>query len=117
MGSGVVAGLINKWATSSAYYGYRGQPFVSTFEGPDQADDWISIKASTGCFFVLDWSSLGASAAMQKCGGCADGLFSWAAWAVGPQGMDDYIDASYHDFLGGKPYSESPGFTSMIFLP
>jgi hypothetical protein len=108
--SDTVSGLITKWAQSSAYYRYQGRPFVSTFEGPKQADEWIAIKASTGCFFVPDWSSLGAAGAMRACGGCADGLFNWAAWATGAQDMDDYIDASYHDFLGGKPYSTLASF-------
>lgn len=36
--------------------------------------------------------------------GVADGLFSWAAWAKGPNPMDTEVDASYLDFLGGKPY-------------
>ncbi|KAK1574719.1 glycoside hydrolase, partial [Colletotrichum navitas] len=30
---------INKYASSSAYFRHQGKPFVSTFEGPDQAED------------------------------------------------------------------------------
>lgn len=88
----------------SAHYRYNGQPFASTFEGPERAKDWIDIKEVTGCFFVPDWSSVGAKAAMSLAGGVADGLFSWAAWPWGPQNMDTYVDASYLQYLNGKPY-------------
>jgi hypothetical protein len=46
-------------------------------EGPGSGADWIDIKTSTGCFFMPDWSSLGAKDAMLVAGGVADGLFSW----------------------------------------
>ncbi|KAK0666621.1 family 71 putative glycoside hydrolase [Cercophora samala] len=87
-----------------AHYRYNGQPFASTFEGPERAKDWLDIKEATGCFFVPDWSSVGAKAAMSLAGGVADGLFSWAAWPWGPQNMDTYVDASYLQYLNGKPY-------------
>ncbi|CCF31745.1 mutanase [Colletotrichum higginsianum] len=67
-----VLGWINKYASSSAYFRHNGQPLVSTFEGPEQAEDWIEIKAQTGCFFVPDWSSLGAGPAIRAAGGVAD---------------------------------------------
>ncbi|TID00248.1 Mutanase [Colletotrichum higginsianum] len=60
-----VVSWINKYAPSSAYFRHQGKPFVSTFEGPDQAEDWHDIKAITNCFFVPDWSSLGAGPAME----------------------------------------------------
>ncbi|OHW99154.1 glycosyl hydrolase family 71 protein [Colletotrichum incanum] len=78
--------------------------FRSTFESPAQADDWVDIKAQTGCFFVPDWSFDGARRAMERAGGVADGLFSWDAWPWGGYDMDTYTDASYNEFLGGKPY-------------
>ncbi|GKT90280.1 glycosyl hydrolase family 71 protein [Colletotrichum tofieldiae] len=31
-------------STSSAYFRHQGKPFVSTFEDPDQAEDWHDIK-------------------------------------------------------------------------
>ncbi|KAF6827578.1 alpha-glucanase [Colletotrichum musicola] len=74
---------------------YNGKPFVSTFEGPESAEDWLDIKPATGCFFIPDWSSLGAKLAVEKAGGVADGLFNWAAWPWGDQNMDTYVDASY----------------------
>ncbi|PYI21842.1 hypothetical protein BO99DRAFT_316686, partial [Aspergillus violaceofuscus CBS 115571] len=98
----VVISYITKYAASSAYFQHGGQPFVSTFEGPNNANDWVDIKGQTGCFFIPDWSSVGAKAAMAK--GVADGLFSWAAWAWGGQEMNTYVDASYRDYLKGLPY-------------
>ncbi|KAK6216891.1 alpha-glucanase [Colletotrichum tabaci] len=83
-----VESLINSYAGSGAYFDYKDKPFVSTFEGPEQAEDWIDIKAATGCFFIPDWSSPGARPAMAKAGGVADGLLNWAAaWPWGNQDM------------------------------
>lgn len=97
-----VVGYIYQYGWSKAYYSHAGRPFVSTFEGSANADDWISIKAKTGCFFVPDWSSLGAKPAWQS--GVADGLFSWAAWPWGNEDMTTYTDASYNETLDGAPY-------------
>jgi hypothetical protein len=97
-----VISLIQQYSSSSAYYHYNNKPLVSTFEGPGQAGDWTNIKSVTGCFFMPDWSSLGANSAMQL--GVADGLFSWAAWPWGNTDMNTYIDASYHQYLNGAPY-------------
>lgn len=78
-----VIGYLTQYSAASAYYRYNGQPFVSTFEGPNNAEDWIEIKAQTGCFFIPDWSSLGAEAALKAGGGgIVDGLFNWAAVRV-----------------------------------
>lgn len=102
--------MINLYKLSDAYF-YRGsQPLVSTFEGPENAPDWKEIKEDTKCFFIPDWSSLGARDAMAL--GTADGLFGWAAWPKGPRNTDTYEDASYFDFLKGKPYmaAVSPWF-------
>lgn len=96
----IVNNLILKYSGYSSYYRYNSKPFVSTFEGPGNGKDWISIKASTGCFFVPDWSSLGAKAALEAGGGgIADGLFNWAAWPYGHQDMDTYTDASYLQYI------------------
>ncbi|PYH43499.1 glycoside hydrolase family 71 protein [Aspergillus saccharolyticus JOP 1030-1] len=108
--------LINSYGSSTAYYHYNSQIFVFTFEGPANAADWVEIKEETGCFFAPDWSSLGAMEAMAQADGVADALFSWAAWPNGPANMDTYTDASYLDYLEGKPYM-MPGspwfFTNM----
>lgn len=101
----IVITIINEFKSSSAYYTYKGKPFVSTFEGPGNAADWKDIKAETGCFFIPSWSSLGAKEALKL--GTPDGLFSWAAWPWDNQDMDTYVDASYLDYLGqagGKEY-------------
>jgi hypothetical protein len=73
---GDVISLINQYKSSTAYYHYKGAPFVSTFEGPGSASDWNNIKSQTGCFFVPDWSSVGAGPAIALGNGVADGLFS-----------------------------------------
>ncbi|KAK3347613.1 glycosyl hydrolase family 71-domain-containing protein [Neurospora tetraspora] len=96
--------MLEKYTALSAYFKYNGKYLVSTFEGPDSADDWIDLKNDRNVFFIPDWSSLGAKAALTRGGGVADGLFSWAAWPWGPQDMDTYTDASYLQYLNGKPY-------------
>ncbi|CDM36417.1 CAZyme family GH71 and CBM24 [Penicillium roqueforti] len=94
--------LIQQYSAHSSYYFYKGQAFVSTFEGPGRADDWPEIKAVTGCFFIPSWSSLGAKPAVAT--GVVDGLFSWAGWPWGPQDADTYVDASYLQYLESLPY-------------
>ncbi|KAK4107593.1 carbohydrate-binding module family 24 protein [Canariomyces notabilis] len=99
-----VIDLCNDYCNNGAYYRTDGKPLLSTFEGPDQADDWHDIKAATGGLFIPDWSSKGAKAALELSNGVADGLFNWAAWPWGDQDMNTYVDASYKLFLNGKPY-------------
>ncbi|KAJ1324132.1 Glycosyl hydrolase family 71 [Microdochium nivale] len=96
-----VKNLINTYKGSPAYYIHEnGKPLVSTFEGPGAAADWRDIKSATGCFFVPDWSSLGAKrAALDVGAGIIDGLFSWEAWPWGPTDMNTHGDASYMQFL------------------
>ncbi|GFF25735.1 glucan endo-1,3-alpha-glucosidase agn1 [Aspergillus udagawae] len=96
--------MIQQYGSNGAYFQYKGKPFVSTFEGPGNAEDWVDIKAQTGCFFIPDWSSVGAKPAAALANGVADGLFSWSAWPWGNQTMDTYTDASYIQYLKGKPY-------------
>jgi len=44
-----------------------GSPFVSTFEGPDWADNWNVVRHETGgIFLVPDWSSLGPCGVGEK---------------------------------------------------
>lgn len=60
-----VVALLNKYAHHSAYFQHSDStPLVSTFEGPDNAADWVDIKGSVGCFLIPDWSSLGAKPAV-----------------------------------------------------
>ncbi len=94
----------------SAYYFHNGRPFVSTFEGTHQAREWISIKKAADCYFVPDWSSAGAKAALELAPGVPDGLFSWAAWPWGNTDMNTYVDASYLEFLNAT----NPDLTYMM---
>lgn len=60
-----VLSLLAEYASNGVYFHHNGaQPLVSTFEGPASAADWVEIKATTGCFFIPDWSSLGAAPAL-----------------------------------------------------
>lgn len=94
--------VINQYGSNGAYYKHNGKPFVSTFEGPANSGDWSAIKSQTGCFFIPDWSSLGAQGAVDR--GVVDGLFSWEAWPSGPNDMTTKPDESYRSALGSKPY-------------
>jgi hypothetical protein len=94
--------LASTYTGRGSYYNYKGQPMISTFEGPENANDWKSLKIRLNCFFIPSWSSLGAQDAVKL--GVADGLFSWAAWAYASKPVDTYVDASYKQFLGDKPY-------------
>jgi hypothetical protein len=100
----IVINMIKEYGSRETYFKHNGDPFVSTFEGPSSADDWNDIKKETSCFFIPDWSSIGAAPAVKLGDGVADGLFSWDAWPKGPANMTTYPDASYYDFLGSKPY-------------
>ncbi|KAK3355757.1 glycoside hydrolase [Neurospora tetraspora] len=101
-----VTALINRWANERSYFKpdntYR--PLVSTFEGPDHAEDWHDIKGKTNCLFIPDWSSLGAANAATTAGSVADGLFSFDAWPKGPSAMTTEVDEQYRTALNGRPY-------------
>ncbi|KAM7194925.1 glycosyl hydrolase [Rhypophila sp. PSN 637] len=96
-----VVDLLNKFASSPAYFKQDDKPFVSTFEGPGNADDWPGIKSQTNCFFVPDWSSLPAQEAVSRAGGVVDGLFSFNAWPVGPTNMTTDPDKDFQSALSG----------------
>ena len=59
----LVTSIIQRYASHEAYFHRGSQPFVSTFEGPGNMTDWPGIKKDTGCFFMPDWSSIGAKPA------------------------------------------------------
>ncbi|KAK0716804.1 glycoside hydrolase family 71 protein [Lasiosphaeria miniovina] len=97
--------LVQTFAADPAYFKVDGKPFVSTFEGPAAAGDWPDIKKATNCFFVPDWSSLGAPAAVAAGGGVADGLFSFDAWPNGDANITTKPDKDFQAALtGGKKY-------------
>ncbi|KAH3054639.1 hypothetical protein KXV27_001741 [Aspergillus fumigatus] len=106
---GDVTELLLRYKLNEAYYTNNGRPLASTFEDSENAEEWINIKASTDCFFIPDWSSLGAKAAFEKGYGTVDGLFSWAAWPSGPQDMNTQVDVSYLKHL-----NESEGQVYMM---
>ncbi|KAK7447955.1 hypothetical protein Landi51_06758 [Colletotrichum acutatum] len=100
-----VISYLKKYTSKAEYFKHSdGRPLVSTFEGPGNAKDWIDIKSQVSCFFIPDWSSEGAKPALALGNNVADGLFNWAAWPWGPRDMDTYVDASYFQYLGKKPY-------------
>ncbi|KAJ5019227.1 Mutanase [Colletotrichum sp. SAR 10_99] len=108
-----VLNLLKKYATRPEYFKHSdGIPLVSTFEGPEQASDWVDIKRSFPCFFMPDWSSKGAKRAAELAGGVADGLFNWAAWPWGNTNMDTYVDASYYQYL--KIVYNQPDYVEII---
>lgn len=73
-----VLDYLGQYTGESVYFLHDGSlPLVSTFEGSDNAADWVTIKSTYSIFFIPDWSSLGAEAAIELEGGVADGLFSW----------------------------------------
>ncbi|POS71414.1 alpha-1,3-glucanase [Diaporthe helianthi] len=96
--------ILQNYKGSRAHYRYNGKAFVSTFEGPEAAEDWVTIKQAIDCFSVPDWSSVGAKAALELQDGVADALFSWAAWPWGDRDMNKFVDASYLSYLGKRPY-------------
>lgn len=100
-----VIAYITEYGASPAYFTVDGQPLVSTFEGPANADDWIIIKSQTNCFFLPDWSSAGAQAALSLSPGVVDGLLSWAAWPWGNLDVNTYVDASYLEYLNVSSFS------------
>lgn len=98
-----VTEMIQTYGGQAEYFQHStGQPLVSTFEGPDNAEDWVSIKADTGCYFVPSWSSLGARKALAKEDHVVDGLFNWAAWPEGDTRTNYEVDASYLIFLNNS---------------
>jgi hypothetical protein len=102
--------LINKFAVEPSYFKPDGtRPFVSTFEGPGNANDWqgnAGIKQATNAFFIPDWSSLAPQDAASLAGGVVDGLFSFNAWPNGDTNMTTDADRAFQAALQpqGKAY-------------
>ncbi|OTA99377.1 glycoside hydrolase family 71 protein [Hypoxylon sp. CI-4A] len=100
-----VVSYINQYKDSDSQLKVDGKPFVSTFEGPDWADNWATVRSSAGdIFLVPDWSSLGFSGVGGKLADI-DGAFNWGAW---PNANQDAIttdaDTGYQSALQGKSY-------------
>lgn len=128
-----VVACINEFKDSPAQCRVNGLPFVSTFEGPQWAENWPAVRQATGgIYFVPDWSSLGPHGVGQKLG-LIDGaceflqlsviispenplcwkltmcsfrlLVSWAAWPQADQHhMTTDEDVQYQRELRGKSF-------------
>lgn len=62
-----VVDLVNRFKYSPAQCVVDGRPFVSTFEGPQWAENWPLVRQATGgIFLVPDWASLGPHGVAQK---------------------------------------------------
>ncbi|KAI9731806.1 MAG: hypothetical protein M1834_004595 [Cirrosporium novae-zelandiae] len=94
--------IINTYNFYSSQYRVSGKPLVSTFEGPANQGDWATIRASTNCFFIPDWSSIGPTPAYPV--SLVDGALSWDAWPVGAADKTTDVDVAYRNILGTKPY-------------
>jgi len=99
-----VIGNISAYSSYSSQfrYGDNNGPLVSTFEGPDSATDWTAVKASTGCFFMPDWTSVQGNFANYL--SQVDGAFSWDAWPWGGENKNTSSDESWRSILGSKPF-------------
>ncbi|KAI0116081.1 glycoside hydrolase family 71 protein [Hypoxylon sp. NC0597] len=100
-----VVSLVNQYKGASSQLKVNGKPFVSTFEGPNWADNWASVRSATGdIFLVPDWSSLGPQGVGSKLSQI-DGAFNWGAW---PNANEYTIttgnDQAYKSSLQGKAY-------------
>ncbi|KAK2788541.1 hypothetical protein FQN52_006654 [Onygenales sp. PD_12] len=94
---------VNTYKNNPAQFNYHDKPFVSTFEGVNNFQDWPSIKASTGCFFVPSWTSIGPEG-LKGVMDTIDGAFSWDAWAEGAASKSPDSDEAWMNVLGDKPY-------------
>ena len=108
--SSAVVSTINAYKSHASQFLVDNNPFVSTFEGVDNAGDWASIKSQVSIFFVPSWTSLGPQTVAAN--GNVDGAFSWAAWPTGANDMTDDDDKAWIQALGSKPFmmSVSPWF-------
>ncbi|KAE8351746.1 glycosyl hydrolase family 71-domain-containing protein [Aspergillus coremiiformis] len=95
--------IINAYKNRTSQFHYKGKPLVSTFEGVGNTGDWPKIKATTGCFFVPCWTSMGP-AGIRNVLNDIDGAFSWDAWPVGAEDMKVTTDLEWMQALSGKPY-------------
>ena len=57
-------------------------PFVSTFEGPDNSEDWTGIRAAIPIFFVPDWTSVGPDAFKANKAQVTDGACTFIQFSL-----------------------------------
>lgn len=106
-GDNSVVSYLQEYASSPAYFQNNNLPFVSTFEGVDNVDDWApggAIRGGFGeVFFVPDWTSkspsgIGASLAN------IDGAFSWDMWPSGANDMTSTEDSAWQAAVSPKAF-------------
>ncbi|KAL8993991.1 MAG: hypothetical protein Q9188_007188 [Gyalolechia gomerana] len=102
--SSAVINLLQRYAGSPAQFKVNGASFVSTFEGPDNSDDWRTIRASVPIFFLPDWTSKGPDGFRTTKLDVVDGAFSWDAWPQGATDKTDESDKSWKAAVGSKAY-------------
>lgn len=62
-----VISLINAFKDSAVYCKVDSSPLVSTFEGPQWAENWAQVREATGgIYLVPDWSSLGPHGVKER---------------------------------------------------
>ncbi|KAH6617236.1 glycoside hydrolase family 71 protein [Chaetomium tenue] len=100
-----VVSLINRYHASPAQATIDGKALVSTFEGPDWAHNWLSVRNETPAIYLVpNWSSLGPHGVAHKLD-LIDGAFSWDAWPKpGQSKMTTVEDLLYKDCLRDKKY-------------
>lgn len=138
-----VVACINEFKGSPAQCRVNGLPFVSTFEGPQWAENWPAVREATGgIYLVPDWSSLGPHGVGERLGlidgacefelisiscvlvveglRCVLASVSWAAWPQADQHhMSTDEDVQYQRALRGKSFMAgvSPWFYTSMAAP
>jgi glucan endo-1,3-alpha-glucosidase len=104
-GDNSVVSYLNKYKSSKAYFNYASAPFVSTFEGTGNIDDWApggAIRAAVGSiYFVPDWTSLGTGGIGAHLANI-EGAFSWDMWPNGATNMTDGVDTAWKSAIGSS---------------
>ncbi|OKL61204.1 hypothetical protein UA08_03405 [Talaromyces atroroseus] len=97
-----VISWLEEYSTSDCYLTYNDLPFVSTFEGTDNIEDWApggTIRSAIDVYFVPCWTSLGTSGLTPYLD-YVQGFFSWNMWPVGASDMSDEADLEWIDAIG-----------------
>jgi glucan endo-1,3-alpha-glucosidase len=71
---------LDQYSSNSFYFRFNGLPFVTTFEGVANANDWAQggpiRSAIGGVYFVPTWTSIGTGGVGSVLGDI-DGFSSW----------------------------------------
>ncbi|KAG4420137.1 hypothetical protein IFR04_006700 [Cadophora malorum] len=106
-GSNSVVSYLNQYKNSPAYFRYNNAPFVSTFEGVDDINQWAEggpIRSAVGAiYFVPDWSSLGPQNFASHLNN-VQGAFSWEMWPNGASNKTTDSDFAWKGAIQGKSY-------------